>query len=166
MIANSLPQNQRETPVSDEVTASWRREHKKRERTLWFYVALLVASMLLCLLWKRMVITIPAGHHGVIFHRFQAGTATDRTLGEGIYLIAPWDLLTAYETRLQTRSVLLTVPSEEGLEMKISVALRFRPYRESLGYLHPGHWSGVLRAADSPRGPRPSQEDSRQAAGA
>lgn len=136
MIANSLPQNQRAMPDSNEVTASWRREHMKRERTLWFYVVLLVAGILLCLLWKRMVITISAGHHGVIFHRFQAGTVTDRTLGEGIYLIAPWDVLTSYETRLQTRSVLLKVPSEEGLEMQISVALRFRPYRESLGYLH------------------------------
>lgn len=136
MIANSPPQNYRQTPVSDEGAASWQREHKKHEKILWFYIALLIAGMLVCILWKRMVITISAGHHGVIFHRFQAGTATDQTFPEGIYLIAPWDVLTSYETRLQSRSVELTVPSEEGLEMKISVALRFRPYRESLGYLH------------------------------
>lgn len=136
MTADSLPQNQREKPAYDDGGSSWRREHRKRERTLWFYVTLLVSGLFLCLLWKQMVITIPAGHQGVMFYRFQGGTVTDKAWGEGIYLIAPWNVLTAYETRLQTRSVVLTVPSEEGLEMKISVALRFRPYHENLGYLH------------------------------
>lgn len=136
MMPSSLPPDQGRHPDLDVNAANWRREHQQRQRTLWFYVGLLVAGLFFCLLWKKIVITIPAGHQGVLFHRFQGGTVTEQTFGEGLYLIAPWNLLTPYETRLQTRSVVLKVPSEEGLEMKISVALRFRPYDESLGYLH------------------------------
>lgn len=133
---SSLPPTQGDAPGADVNAASWRLAHQQRQRTLWFYVGLLVTGLLFCLLWKKIVITIPAGSQGVLFYRFKGGTVTEQTFGEGLYLIAPWNILTPYETRLQTRSISLKVPSEEGLEMKISVALRFRPYNESLGHLH------------------------------
>ena len=47
MIANSPPQNYKQTPVSDDGAVNWRREHKKHERVLWFYIALLIAGLLL-----------------------------------------------------------------------------------------------------------------------
>lgn len=103
---------------------------------LWLYVGLLSAALLGSVLWKRMVHTIPAGHHGVIFHRLSGGTLTERAWDEGLYVIAPWDSLTAYETRLQSRTISLKVPSIEGMEMSLTVALRYRPSIESLGYLH------------------------------
>ena len=103
---------------------------------LWFYIGLLTSALLLGALWNRVVRTIPAGHHAVMYYRLDGGTSTARAWDEGLYLIAPWNKLTAYETRLQTRTVSLKVPSEEGMEMSVSVALRFRPYVESLGYLH------------------------------
>lgn len=106
------------------------------QQALWVYVALLTCALLLGVLWQRMVRTIPAGHHGVMFYRLGIGTATERAWDEGLYIIAPWNQLTAYETRLQTRTVSLKVPSEEGMEMNVSVSLRFRPHIESLGHLH------------------------------
>lgn len=106
------------------------------QRALWAYVGLLASALLLGVLWQRMVRTIPAGHHGVMFYRLGIGTSTERAWDEGLYIIAPWNQLTAYETRLQTRSVSFKVPSEEGMEMNISVSLRFRPHAESLGHLH------------------------------
>ena len=102
----------------------------------WLYVGLLAGALLGGVLWKRIVHTIPAGYHGVIFHRISGGTLTERAWDEGLHLIAPWDTLTMYETRLQTRTLLLKVPSEEGMELSVSVALRYRPSIESLGYLH------------------------------
>lgn len=88
------------------------------------------------MLWSRIFVTVPAGHRGVMFYRFGSGTLTERSFGEGLYIIAPWNKLTVYETRLQSRTLLLKVPSEEGLEMAVSVSLRYRPSVESLGYLH------------------------------
>ena len=106
------------------------------ERRLWFYVGVLACVLVLGFLWKRIVITIPAGYRGVKFDRLAHGTDTERIYGEGLYLIAPWNHLVSYETRLQSRKIELKVPSEEGLEMAVSLSLRFRPYTESLGHLH------------------------------
>lgn len=106
------------------------------ERRLWSIVALLGLALVAGALWKRIFITVPAGHHGVMFYRFGAGTVTTQIWGEGLYVIAPWNKLTPYETRLQARTVHLAVPSLEGLEMGVSVSLRYRPYVDSLGYLH------------------------------
>ena len=103
---------------------------------LWLYVGLLSSALLGAMMWKLMVHTIPAGHHGVIFHRLSGGTLTERAWDEGLYIIAPWDSLTSYETRLQTRTISLKVPSIEGMEMSLTVALRYRPSIESLGHLH------------------------------
>lgn len=105
-------------------------------RRLWVYFGLLGAAILGALLWDRVMVTIPAGHHGVMYRRFGQGTLTERPFEEGLYVIAPWNKLTAYETRLQARTVTLKVLSAEGLELSISVVLRFRPYIESLGHLH------------------------------
>jgi regulator of protease activity HflC (stomatin/prohibitin superfamily) len=106
------------------------------ERHLWLLLSICLGGLLIGALWKRVFITISAGHRGVLFKRLGGGTQTDRILDEGLYIIAPWNQLTAYETRLQTRTMQLKLPSEEGLEMNITVALRYRPSVQNLGYLH------------------------------
>lgn len=113
-------------------------QHETRsvEPQILVYLGLLLVAIFVGFLWKRVLVTIPAGHHGVMFYRLSTGTVTDKLWGEGLYIIAPWNYLTAYETRLQARTILLKVPSEEGLEMGVSLSLRYRPYVESLGYLH------------------------------
>lgn len=105
-------------------------------RRLWVYLSLLIVAILCGLLWDRILVTIPAGHYGVMYRRFGQGTVTDQPFGEGLYVIAPWNKLTAYETRLQARTVTLKVPSSEGLELSVSLVLRYRPFIESLGHLH------------------------------
>lgn len=109
---------------------------RKQEPSSWLLIGLLIPALACAGLWKKIFITIPAGHHGVMFHRFSGGTLTERVFGEGLYVVAPWNVLAPYETRLNSRTVALKVPSEEGLEMEISISLRYRPYLESLGYLH------------------------------
>ena len=99
-------------------------------------VGLLGFVLVVGALWKHVVITIPAGHHGVMFYRFGTGTVTEQTWGEGLYVIPPWNKLVSYETRLQAHTLRIEAPSLEGLQMGISVSLRYRPYVESLGYLH------------------------------
>ncbi len=105
---------------------------------LQFYVYTLLLIILLALgfLWPRMFITVPAGHHAVMYRHFAAGTVTDKIWGEGFHIIPPWDELTIYESRLQQRTLTFSVLSDEGLDLDIAVSVRFRPHRDQLGYLH------------------------------
>lgn len=79
---------------------------------------------------------IPSGSHGIMYRTFFGGTVTDRVWGEGLNIIPPWDNLTVYETRMQQQTIKIKILSEEGLDIGVEVSIRFRPLRESLGYLH------------------------------
>ncbi|EDM78174.1 Membrane protease subunit stomatin/prohibitin-like protein [Plesiocystis pacifica SIR-1] len=106
--------------------------------TLRFYVYtfLLVVLLGLGFLWPRMFITVPAGHHAVMYRYFEAGTVTDRIWGEGFHVIPPWDTLTVYESRLQQKTLRFSVLSDEGLDLEVVVSVRYRPHRNQLGLLH------------------------------
>ena len=71
------------SPVSERIDTWWL-EHR-------FYVYLTGLLVLLCIgfLWNRMAVSIPAGHHGVMFRRFGTGTVTEVVWGEGFYIIPP-----------------------------------------------------------------------------
>src|ERR1044071_1331244 len=103
-----------------------------------FYIYLLGLLVLLCIgfFWDRMVITIPAGSHGVKYRRFHSGTVTDKVWGEGTYFIPPWDSLIGYETRLQERTFGFSALTKDGLEMPLIISIRFYPLVANLGYLH------------------------------
>jgi len=117
---------------------TWRDRLREAFTTLQFYVytLLVIALLLLGFVWPRMFIRVPAGHHAVLYQFFEDGTVTDQVWGEGFHVIAPWDTMTVYETRLQERRLEFSVLSDEGLDLAISVAIRYRPHRDQLGYLH------------------------------
>ena len=67
------------------------------------------------ILWRFVVITVPSGHVGVLWKRFNtfdlycwcfAGRGTmlnpQQLRGEGLHLIWPWDKLYIYNLRLQS----------------------------------------------------------------
>ncbi len=100
------------------------------------YTTLIVLLLALGFLWPRIFINISAGHHAVMYRMFAGGTVTNRVWNEGLKIIPPWDSLTIYETRLQTKTIQFTVLSEEGLNLDVKVAVRYRPNKEMLGFLH------------------------------
>src|SRR5688500_17073204 len=61
----------------------------------------LILVFLFVFFWSKIVISIPAGHRGVLWSRF-SGTHLDRLYVEGIHLIPPWDVMTVYDVRYQT----------------------------------------------------------------
>lgn len=119
-------------------TPSWRLRLRVAFNELQFYVYTVVVLFLLGLgfLWPRMFITVESGHHAVMYRYFGGGTVTDQIWGEGFHIIPPWDKLTIYESRLQQEMLEFSVLSDEGLDLDIAVSVRFRPYRDQLGYLH------------------------------
>ena len=117
---------------------TWRQRLRVAFNELRFYVYTFVVLLLITMgfLWPRMFITVPSGHHAVMYRYFGGGTVTDKVWGEGFHIIPPWDRLTIYETRLQQEMLDFSVLSDEGLDLEISVSVRYRPYRDQLGYLH------------------------------
>ena len=102
----------------------------------YLYTFLVVLLLGLGFVYPRMFITVPSGHHAVMWRFFEDGTVTDEVWGEGFHVIPPWDKLTIYESRLQERRLELSVLSDEGLDLSIVVAVRYRPRYKSLGFLH------------------------------
>jgi regulator of protease activity HflC (stomatin/prohibitin superfamily) len=97
----------------------------------------MILAFLVVVLWRDIVITVPAGHAGVIWWRFFGGTElSSPPLREGLHLIFPWDKIFIYNTRLQARSEIYDVVSREGLSIGINITFRWRPVRRNLGNLH------------------------------
>ena len=119
---------------------TWRDRAYNRFQRVSFYVYTVVLAILFltAVLWQRVFIIIPSGHHGVKYEPLREGTVTDPRLiyGEGIHVIAPWDELYIYETRLQQRFLDFDMLSDEGLGLEVVVSVRFRPERNMLGFLH------------------------------
>lgn len=100
------------------------------------YTVMVILLLALGILWPRMFITIPAGHNGVLYRFLGGGTDTERIRGEGLNVIAPWNKLFIYETRMQQHTLKFDVLSGEGLDLGVEVTVRVRPRQPMLGHLH------------------------------
>ena len=99
--------------------------------------AVLVCAFVVIVLWKHIIITVPAGYSGIVWWRFFGGTDTvSEPLQEGLRAIFPWDKVFLYETRLQEHSTRYDVVSNDGLHLKIDVSIRWRALPRNLGLLH------------------------------
>lgn len=98
---------------------------------------LLVALFILIVCWDRIVITTPAGHGGVVWHLLFGGTRTaERSMGEGVHIVAPWNTVFDYNLRLQTHRTTYNVVTRDGLQVKIGIGFRWRANPDHLGTLH------------------------------
>lgn len=100
------------------------------------YSGLLILLLIMGVLWKRILITVQPGNHAVLFNRFSGGTQIEPVYGEGMHVIWPWNALIVYETRLQQRTLTFHVLSEEGLQLGVTLTIRYTPVVANLGYLH------------------------------
>jgi regulator of protease activity HflC (stomatin/prohibitin superfamily) len=111
--------------------ADWGRRH-----AIGVYTFQLSVIALLILAVPYAVIEIPAGHVGVLWLRFFGGTVTDRTYGEGVHVIFPWDEMILYDARLQNTARSYDTLSSNGLTMQVDIAIRYRVNRDAVGMLH------------------------------
>lgn len=96
-----------------------------------FVILALIAFML-----PSMIVTIPAGHLGVLWKRFGGGTVVDHVIPEGTSMILPWDRIFVYDARLQSVDREFEVLSSDGLKLMVNVAWRYRVVPENLAELH------------------------------
>jgi regulator of protease activity HflC (stomatin/prohibitin superfamily) len=130
---------------------------KRRGRWWYFFVrhlpsvslAALVTALGIVVLWPYMVITVPSGSVGVLWHRFlgfdpycwcfiNRGTALNpRELREeGLHLIAPWNKLFIYDLRLQSTTQTFNAISKDGVSVTAQINVRYQLVHNSVGVLH------------------------------
>lgn len=106
----------------------------KRKLSL-LVVLFLIIALLLAFFWQRIIITIHPGEAGILFRRF-TGTEIDKIYEEGLHVFNPLDTLYIYEIRKQVAYHDFTIITNKGLNVNLSLAVRYRPEYDLLGLLH------------------------------
>ena len=96
----------------------------------------LILTLTLIFLWPKIVISVRPGQLGVLYSRFFGGTVLDRSYGEGVHFIQPWDIMFIYDVRIQEETQNIDVLTVDGLTIKTQVSLRFQLIHDRLPQLH------------------------------
>jgi regulator of protease activity HflC (stomatin/prohibitin superfamily) len=104
-------------------------------------IALLVIS-------SSMSITIESGMRGVVFRKFAGGVDKVNLLGQGFHLVAPWNTVFPYDTRIQEQTDAMDVLASNGLDIHLDLSFRYKVIEDKVGYLHdelgPGYAEKVV----------------------
>lgn len=87
----------------------------------------IIVFIILLVSWNSITVTIGAGEKGVLFRKFGKGIELDKTYGEGLHLISPWNRMYVYEVRQQEVAETMNMLSSNGLEIMIDVSAWYRP---------------------------------------
>jgi regulator of protease activity HflC (stomatin/prohibitin superfamily) len=131
---------------------------RQRKRAFWRFigrhlpgltVTLLAALLITTILFPYVVITVPSGHVGVLWKRFNGydlycwcfvgrGTILDpRELrDEGLHIVWPWDKLYIYSLRLQSSTQTYNAISKDGVNVTAQINMRFQLLHNYVGVLH------------------------------
>lgn len=107
-------------------------------------VFLIVGAVFLLAIIFRTVVTVPAGHAGVLFRPFGSGVVTGQTFVEGFHIVAPWNDMMIYEVRQQEVKEQMVVLSSNGLEISVDVSGWYQPQYDKLPKLHQEKGQGYL----------------------
>lgn len=86
--------------------------------------------------WPTIAISVRPGELGVLYSRFFGGTQLDRTYQEGLHVVAPWDVLYVYDTRIQEETQDVDVLTVDGLTVKVQISFRYQLIQDRLPVLH------------------------------
>lgn len=84
---------------------------------------------------SRLFVKIDAGEAGVQYDLF-TGLNEDKVFGQGLKVIAPWNKMFIYSTRIQEDRSVMEVLSANGLTIRTELSYRYRPIQEKIGVLH------------------------------
>ena len=96
----------------------------------------LLAAFLLVFLGPLFLVRVPAGHVGAIWRPLFGGTDPVGVLLEGIRIVAPFNTVTLYDTRLLIANDTFDGVTAEGLNVKLKITYRFRIHPSKVGLVH------------------------------
>lgn len=93
--------------------------------------------VLILILSSATFLTVDPGQSGVVFKRFSSiGLDKENLLKPGFHVIAPWNKVYLYNTREVTIEEQMPLISNNGLEIKVDVTVRFKANPQKIGTLH------------------------------
>ncbi len=95
-----------------------------------------LSTVLLIFFWNNTVISIYSGERGVKYSRFFDGTVLDRSFGEGLYLIWPFDIMYIYDTRIIEISEKAFMPTKNGMMVQVDISCQYQVDVNRLPQLH------------------------------
>jgi regulator of protease activity HflC (stomatin/prohibitin superfamily) len=99
-------------------------------------VAALALLFVFVLLAPRIFILVEPGEEGVLYRPLEGGTVTERTYGEGLWILWPWNRMYVYDTRIAETRRTLGVLTRDGLTVTLDLSIRYRPDVGKLAVLH------------------------------
>lgn len=106
-------------------------------RKLIKYIAIGIGVVVLfSILTTTTFLTIESGQSGVVFKPFAGGLKKDNIYDQGFHIIAPWNKMFIYDTRINEAYETMEVLSKNGLTIKVELSYRFSPIPGKIGYLH------------------------------
>jgi len=99
-------------------------------------IAGLISSFFVVYFWNDIFISIYPGEAGVLWRRFDDGVVLDKTYGEGLHIIYPWNKMYVYDIRVQEIHTDIEFLDTNGLQIKVVVSVRYFPIRDELPQLH------------------------------
>src|SRR5690349_7840621 len=83
----------------------------------WGVTAAVVVVLLvvLSIISASMSVTIESGMRGVVFRKFGGGVDKVNLLGQGFHIVAPWNTVFPYDTRIQEQTDAMDVLASNGL---------------------------------------------------
>ena len=93
------------------------------------------AFLLILVFSSRLFVKIESGEAGVQYD-LVAGLKVDRVYDQGLKIIAPWNRMFVYSTRIQEDRSVMEVLSANGLTIRAELSYRYRPFQDKIGYLH------------------------------
>ena len=106
-------------------------------RNLTGFTSLFIVFVFLLIYFApNIIITVPAGHVGVLWKRFDDGTVTNRFYREGNQFILPWNRMLIYDARILRVNEDYDIISSNGLAIGANITFRLRINRDLVGLLH------------------------------
>ncbi|MDP4616243.1 MAG: prohibitin family protein [Schleiferiaceae bacterium] len=93
------------------------------------------AFLLILVFSSRLFVKIESGEAGVQYDLVK-GLKVDRVYDQGLKIIAPWNRMFIYSTRIQEDRSVMEVLSANGLTIRAELSYRYRPFQDKIGYLH------------------------------
>ncbi|MEE9437682.1 MAG: prohibitin family protein [Saprospiraceae bacterium] len=81
-------------------------------------------------------LTLNPGEKGVLFKRFSGGLEKDKIYSQGFHMIAPWNKMYIYDSKLNQAFEKMDVLSKNGLNIVVELSYRYRPIPDKIGHLH------------------------------
>jgi len=97
----------------------------------------IVIAVLVLMLMSSTFVTIESGQRGVFFRKFSGGLDKENPpADQGLHVIAPWNKMIIYDTRLHEGGETMDVLTSNGLSIAIDISYRYAPIASEIAHLH------------------------------